>query len=400
MLAFLRSKGAKRAGTEKRDQVASEDVATDVHTTLVLHATVSPLDLYTYLKARFGPANGIQTAIVDEDAGNLFHWDYYLFVGDKKLSFTGAAQEVHVSIDDEFSDQDWHRFLRALKADFRRVGREKARIKDELEKWFIFPNRYLQIANRCADLHHTLSGSLPKLEGLLFANGLDPRGPDFVKHSRRQTTLLENVKSAALELPILTPVLFECFIGLIVGLLTKPEVKANQRVFEAFKRSNLDIKLYDLHTRCRGFARPISPENATLRRFLQVVARRNDIIHGNVDPVRDAVDIVYFDGKKPLYPAGGDRIIMFWRGLLQQYNPQQVMDDYLATHECIAEVLLHMEPVLQEQFQMVLSDTQPGWDDKRQKIGQLFPTALTNSYFGLRFDSDLAPPDEAETASR
>ena len=366
---------------------------------LILHTTVSPLDIYTYLKARFGRPNGIQSIVVAEDAGNLFHWDYYLYAGDRQLSFTGATQEVHVSVDDRFSDQDWHRFLRCLKADFGRIGKDKALIKNALEKWYIFPNRYLQIANRCADLHHTLALSLPKLERLLFEDGLNPGGEDVMKKTKRRSRLLNDVTLPALELPILTPVLFECFIGLIVGLLIKPEVKDNPRVFEAFKRSNLDVKLYDLHTRCRGFERGIAPDNPVLKRFLQVVARRNDLIHGNVDPVRDAVEIVYFDGKKPLYQAGGDRITMFWRGVVEQYRPAQVLDDYLATHACIVEVMLHMEPAYRRSIELVLSDTQPGWDDARQTIGKLFPETLTNSYFGLRYDSDLEPAQDIGAGS-
>lgn len=60
--------------------------------------------------------------------------------------------------------------------------------------------------------------------------------------------------------------------------------------------------------------------------------KRNDVVHGNVDPVRDALEIVYFDGKRPLFKTGGDRIRQFWIRLIDRDRPQEILDDYLALH--------------------------------------------------------------------
>ena len=45
---------------------------------LVVGDRLSPLDLYVYLKARFGPPNGVQMALRNQSSDNLVHWHYTL----------------------------------------------------------------------------------------------------------------------------------------------------------------------------------------------------------------------------------------------------------------------------------------------------------------------------------
>lgn len=385
MLAYL----------EKRQQTIDEapapvEKARPIRKALILEKAISPLDAYTYLKARFGEPNGMQTFLAKDDSDNLFHWDYNLKAGDRDLSFTGATQEVHVWVDEELTDAQWLEFIAKLKKDFGRVGKQKSQILSALEKWTIFPNQYLSIANRCADLHHDLSTALPALKKLLFNSPVRANDPAFLRDAKRQGKLMTKVTTASTELTILMPVMFESFIGLLLVGLIKPEVKRNRRMFETFVRSPLDVKLMDLATRCKGFERPIAEDNEVFRRFWRVVNKRNDVIHGNVDPVRNALDTVYFDGKRPLFRAGGDRIMSFWKGLIDQYKPEEVMADYLLTHEFICEILDHLAPSVRAVIGRIMADTQPGWDDKRQIFGGLFPGHIATTFYpGLRYDSDL-----------
>lgn len=389
MLADLNKRRARLAA-RKDSETAYPDAPTG--RMLILQKAISPLDAYTYLQARFGPPNGMQTALARDDSDNLLHWDYTLRVGDKAIIFTGAAQEVHVLVEDELSDAQWLQFITAMKADFGRVGKEKKTVLNGLEKWSIFPNQYLSIANRCADLYHDLTTSLPQLKKLMAMTGVRANDPAFQKYAKRQGRSLSKITTASTELTILMPVMFESFLGLIVAGLTKPELKRNARMFNAFVRAPLDVKIMDLANRCKGFHRAIAEDNAVFRRFLTVVNKRNDVIHGNIDPVDDALDTVYFDGKRPLFPKGGDRIRSFWSGLLEQYKPDEVVSDYLLTHEFILEILDHMEPNRREGMLRIMADTQPGWDDKRQIFGSLFPNHLAMSFYpGVKYDSDLQP---------
>lgn len=387
MLAQLSKFREKTYETIER---AEENKDSPTRKALILQNTVSPLDAYTYLRARFGQPNGMQTFLAKDDSDNLFHWDYYVKAGSQTVTFTGATQEVHVWLEEELTDDQWLDFIENLKKDFGRVGKEKSAILSSLEKWSIFPNQYLSIANRCADLHHDLTTALPTLKKLLFKSGLRANDPSFPTLAKRQGKLMTKVTTASTELTILMPVMFESFLGLLIACLIKPELKRNRRMFETFIRSALDVKLMDLANRCNGFKRPILDDNDVFRRFWHVVNKRNDIIHGNIDPVRNSLDIVYFDGKRPLYRTGGDRIVSFWKGLIDQYKPDEVVADYILTHEFIGEILDHLAPPVRAGIQQIMADTQPGWDDKRKIFGTLFPGHLSTVFFGgLRYDSDL-----------
>ena len=381
MLAYLDrlKRKAKRARRKKKGK-----------SSLVLQQTISPFDAYTYLHARFGPPNGMQTFLAKDDSDNLFHWDYNLRAGKKELIFIGASEEVHVWFDDDQSDADCLRFIENLRADFGRVGQAKGRFASTLEKWSIFPNQYLAIANRCAELHEAIELAMPKVEKQILADNLTTQKLIAMRTRASHGKLMSAITAAPTELSVLTPIMFESFIGLIVAGLIRPEVKQDQQAFTEFVRSPLNQKLTQLADKCRGFARPIEQNNPVFGRYWSVVNRRNDILHGNVDPVRDALEVVYFHGKRPLYKSGGDRIRRHWVRLLDQYRPGEVIGDYIAAHEFIIEILNHLTPPFRRTMQLVLEDTQPGWDNRRKILGRLFPGHVATTIFeGVRYDWQL-----------
>lgn len=360
---------------------------------LVLQKTISPFDAYTYLHARFGAPNGLQTFLARDDSDNLFHWDYYLKAGDATLQFVGATEEVHVWFEGRFSDADCRTFIANMRADFGRVAEEKGRFASSLEKWNIFPNQYLAIANRCAELYDTICDALPKVEKKIVADNLATQNLAREKNNKSHAKLMTAITTAPTELSVLIPVMFESFIGLLVAGFIRPEIKRNQAAFTAFVRLPLNQKLERLADNCRGFARPIEQNNPVFGRYWSVVNRRNDLIHGNVDPVRDALEVVYFHGKRPLYKSGGDRIRQLWLRLIDQYNPWGVVDDYLAMHAFIIEILDHLTPANRNSLGYIMGDSQPGWDNKRKIYGILFPEVVATSVFGeLRYDWQLQPP--------
>lgn len=303
--------------------VAKTDIKTTLrrrntkgNATLVVQKQISPFDFYTYLYSRFGEPNGLMTLTAKNDSNNLFHWDYWLKAGDRDLKFTGLSEEVHIAVDQPFSDAQWIRLIRALKTDFGRFSKEKGKFAKSLEKWSIFPNQFLTIANRCAELYHTIDDMLPKVDKLLRKQVTF----ELLGNKRNQnqhSKFMGAITETPTELSVLTPVMFESFIGFLVAALVKPDFKKDTTAYEAFVRSPLNVKLTRLSEVCRYFMRPIEQKNPAFGRYWSVVNKRNDIIHGNVDPVRDAVEVVYFHGKRPLFQTGGDRLTQHWRRLLE-----------------------------------------------------------------------------------
>lgn len=359
---------------------------------MVFQELLAPLDVYCYLKGRFGEPNGLQTFIKKDDSDNIFHWDYNLMAGDKELYFAGATQEIHVWVDDDLSDAEWIEFAKSLKSDFKSFGKQKSEVLRHLEKWNILPNHFVATADECAEYYESLKRSLKNLNKIAASQGPREYDGDYKKILEKQGKHVSSIRSSCVKLNILTPVMFESFLGLLIAILIKPDVRKNRRMYEAFIRSPLDVKIFDLATRCRGFAKAIEPGNAAMARYWQIVNRRNDVIHGNLDVERDALDTVYFDRKTPLFRSGGDRIQAHWEAVIRTNDPEQVLSDYEATHNFIYEIVGHLEPSMQEQARILISETEPGWDAKRGIFGKLFPSHIASfTMDGLRYDSELSP---------
>lgn len=77
-------------------------------------------------------------------------------------------------------------------------------------------------------------------------------------------------------------------------------------------------------------------------------------------------------------------------GNQRRYRQQDVVDDYLAMHAFIVDILDHMTPGERRVIEMVMEDTQPGWDKRRQIAGRLFPNHVATTVFeGMRYDWQL-----------
>src|SRR5258708_250711 len=55
----------------------------------ILHKGISPLDLYVYLKARFGDPNGFQMTLKSPSSDNYAHWHWTLQHEDSVIEFMG-----------------------------------------------------------------------------------------------------------------------------------------------------------------------------------------------------------------------------------------------------------------------------------------------------------------------
>ena len=108
---------------------------------------------------------------------------------------------------------------------------------------------------------------------------------------------------ACLELSLLTPIMAEAFINMTILMLCKPEIRGNNRQFEVFIRSQIDAKIFDLPYKCTGFLSGIDPASPAFVNFKRVIDKRNHEIHGNIDPEREKIEIVYFDNKRPLFDS-------------------------------------------------------------------------------------------------
>lgn len=359
---------------------------------LVVRDKISTVDMYCYLKARFGEPNGFQTFLAKDDSDNWIHWDYNLKAGDADIHITGMSRETHIMTTERLSDEQWRDLVTNIKADFARIGKDKSAVLKSLERWAVFQNKFVQIANACAEKHALIAEFLSNKPEYFTLKPRSKRdAASWAKEMSARNKLRSDMAQACLELSLLTPVMAEAFINMTILMLCKPEVRENKRQFDAFIRSQIDAKIFDLPYKCAGFVSGIDPKATPLVEFKRIMDKRNHEIHGNIDPEREKIEVVYFDNKRPLFVETGDHVGKFIESIERQAQPDTVVNDYENTHEFLASIVSCLEKDLQPSFWRIMDDTHPGYDAKRKKVGALFPGhVFTGSFEGLRYDSDLA----------
>ena len=81
--AFLETKLEKKADRAKPD-------------ILVVRSRLKPVDVYSYLRARFGEPNGFLNFLRRDDSDNLIHWDFNLLSWDRRcLFFWDVSRSSH-----------------------------------------------------------------------------------------------------------------------------------------------------------------------------------------------------------------------------------------------------------------------------------------------------------------
>jgi hypothetical protein len=119
---------------------------------------------------------------------------------------------------------------------------------------------------------------------------------------------------------------------------------------------------------------------------------RNHRIHGNINPEREKIEIVYFEGKRPLFVEAGDNVEKYFETLQRQHRPQSVIKDYEDTYEFLVEIVGCLKPGLREEVWRVVEDPYPGYDLGRKITGTLFSDAVATVHMTgmMRYDDELA----------
>ena len=174
-----------------------------------------PVDMYAYLRARFGVPNGIQNFLRGDDSDNLIHWDFNLRSGDEDVYIAGHSRDIHFLLSEALTDEQWKSLLVGLKADFGRVSREKGEITRSFEKYLVFQNKYLALADYCADLHARLVDAPPYQP--LYSSAATGRG--LKRHSAAMTEATKRANAVyrdSVTLSLLTPVMVEAFLNMLI----------------------------------------------------------------------------------------------------------------------------------------------------------------------------------------
>lgn len=364
----------------------------------ILHKGISPVDLYVYLKARFGDPNGFAMTLKSPSSDNYTHWNWTLQHEDRIIEFMGHNLHAAAYIEGvpEPTPADEEQFVANLKANFSKYGPAMSTVKRSLEKWAVFVNPFYRLRRVIDDYSERLRLiEIDKVE----LPGL-PTTPAELKGLQEQWKTCQAVYTEALGLgtsiKMIVPVLAESFVNLLIFLLAKPEIRTDDRLYNDTIRREIDLRVKALHLNCVGFRVPIDSAAEPFKKFHTVMNGRNDFLHGNIDPRRLRYDTVHFDGTIPLPDRYQNMSELALVNSLIHVEPAKALADVKVVDEFIEFVLRHLDDRVRKTVEMFMRTPNPGWREDTRRAGVLFPVHIIHGVMGGPADN---PPQERSSES-
>ncbi|MED3917983.1 hypothetical protein [Priestia megaterium] len=341
---------------------------------------LKPIDIYCYLKARFGEPNGYTMLAKRPGSDNVIHWHYSIEIGSYILEIMGTNSSVEIVINiEKVTENQWRELINTIKKDYKNFGKSMSEIRKSLEKWTIFVNPF----NRLNEIIETLESRLKSLDLT------EPTRPKlFIKryvkrHMEAKEKWFQNLAEARLlgaSIRMLAPVLAESFINLVIFLLAKDEVKNDKRVYEDLIRKQIDVRVKSLYFYCDYFMEKVDDNDIELKNFLSLMNSRNDFLHGNVDPLKFKSQEVFFDKNIPLF--NDEKSLQNRLGLdsIRYIEPKEALNDTQIVRGFVNYLLSHIEPAARGNLEILMKDSRPGWREDTGKVGSLFPDNIAEFF--------------------
>ena len=368
--------GSKRPKERKRESLA-------------VRTKLRPVDVYAYLRARFGEPNGFQNFLRKDDSDNIVHWDFLLKAGDEDVYICGHLREVHLVVSEKLTDEEWKELINLIKADFGRVAKDKSAIYKSFEKYILFQNKYSAIANLCADLHASILDA-PGPSEVIYPDDSEESLDEARKSMEERSKRLETLFGDCLKLRLLMPVMAEAYINMLILTFCRGAIRDDERAYNAFLRTNIPERLRLLNVNCEGFSKAVDKTIHGYSDFMTIINRRNFALHGNVDPVQEPIEFVYFEGRRPLFVHPGNNIELLFDYMEAQANPTGLLKEYEQLHAFLVEMANCLAPRNRSFFEQVVSDAYPGFRVDIRRPTRLFPDHYVWSRLqGMRYDDQL-----------
>ena len=357
---------------------------------ILFNRYLSPVDTYTYLHARFGKPNGFFNFLKSPNSDNLIHWDYLMFFEDIAINVIGKHRSVEICIEKKFLEEDWEKLVNNFRKAFSIRAKQKKNSLKSLEKWTVFVNRYSVLCAEAAAHHVTVE----KLQDFKFEAPIPSIDEDnsgkLQKDFEKVISKFRELNQSCLALKLLTPIIIEAFLNLLILIMCKKEIKEDNLLYDAKIKEDLHLKVLSLHSTCDNFEKPIDNSSNEYKDFNRIMSKRNLFFHGNVDPKRDKLEVVYFDKNTPIFKTPGDIHNKYFDTLLDTIKPKEVLSDYIKAHTFIISVVNCIKSEHQEDLWKMLDSNSLGYNDKEKRFGILFSDVLISSYFpGMETDEKL-----------
>lgn len=346
---------------------------------------ISSVDLYSYLKHRFGEPNGFAMTLRSASVDNFIHWNYTIASGPVILDVRGLdlRNELTAFLPPNTEVPDWPKLEGRLLEEFRRSQDGMKTVRQRFEKWRLFVNP-----------HHTLGVKLERQVKRLLELDLgnvdvpeDPQSAEEVPRYQEDLAKCQGIYQEAMalcvDIHLSAPVFGESAVNLLMHFLAKPDLRADQRLFDDHCRRNIDVRVKGLHLVCDGFAERIHGSEEPFKEFLRLMNRRNDLLHGNVDPTKGTGHEVYFDHRFiPLFASSQGLTQLALEHALANVDPDAAIRDWEAARGFVALLLTKLDARVRDGVEQAFAQQQLGYRPETRSIGVILPQARVGFFPG------------------
>lgn len=341
---------------------------------------LSQVDIYCLLKSYFGNPNGYFMACRGNHSENFVEWHYMLQKEYIIFEIFGSSRflELRIYAKDNkgIGTISWDIFVESIqkliKSEAKRISDEK----QELENWSLFINTYKRLRILVDEFYQKLTSiSLKEPEPLKLITtkeNWEAYQKDLIAYTRN----VIEARNIGTTLRMVIPVLAESFVNLIIFILAKEQIKNDPRLYDDLLRKNIDIRVKSLPLYCNGFKEEINQNDENVKSFFRMMNKRNDFLHGNINPAKHTFDNIFFDGTIPLFSSEKDIAVELARESLFDVEPATVAEDYNTAIRFIDYIIDNLHGEFKEIVKMIIEKQQLGWNNVTKRIGILFSDTL------------------------
>lgn len=339
---------------------------------LRIKSGLSQVDLFCYLGLRFGPPKGILTILRKDDSDNFAHWHYTLSMNGELLEIISFTYRIEVMIPSgyECTEDD---LSNLLNDEIAKHAEQIAHFKSQLEEWVTFLNPYQHLKSSAGRL-------LARANELEIALDKSPKHPaneaelrSFTEAYSKNAQNADELSGLCLSIKMMAPVIAESFINLLIFILTKPKIKNDDKKMEKFIKLPIQPRLEALHNNCIYIAKPVDPNHPLFRDFIDLMNRRNDLLHGNIKPMKKSDERIYFLGKMPLFSEWRTLFERSLKTRMQAHTLTEAQTDMEIASKFIDHLMTHLDPTAANGIEIIANTIDLGYDIKRKILGKLFP---------------------------
>lgn len=334
---------------------------------------LSPAAMFKYLLARFAdPVGTINDLSLNPISGVA--WHYLLTLDGLPIEITGYNFRIDVVLHRDLAlECSPGEFASLIKGDLAARHQQVVPALHKLRKWTTFLNPYshlLDTAERMLERAKWIDDVLEKSR----------RHPSTVEELKWQLAnhgpacaLASELAGITLAVRMIAPVMAETFVNLILFQFVKPGYRD-----KSLHREKIVDRIRQLDRHCDGFFCPVDIKHPAFVAFHQMMEKRNNLLHGNIQPESQPESEVVFAYRH----LNGATIPVFqhWKSIydrsvgsrLAAHPLSAARDDLAAALQFVQYLLSCLEPSVAQEFQRTLTFVNLQYDKKERLLAALF----------------------------